>query len=71
MPGEVQSCQIRDTLKFRVRADLKVYKEAVIALQEQTGPDFREAHKKAERARLAYEVARGKLDAHKASHGCA
>jgi len=67
----IPACKTYETLKSRARADLKVYKEAVVELQEQTGPDFREAHTRAERARLAYETARAKLDEHLASHGCA
>jgi hypothetical protein len=54
-----------------MRADLKVYRDAVNALQEHSGPDFRIVHQKAEHARLAYEDAREKLQAHVLTHGCA
>ena len=69
-PAKANVCKSRDMLKARLRADLRVYRDAVVALQESTGPDFREAHHKAEHARLAYEAARDRFNAHVASHGC-
>ena len=70
-PAKAPSCKSREILKARLRADLKVYRDAVVALQESSGPDFREAHHKAEHSRLAYEAARDKFNAHVTSHGCA
>ena len=55
-PAEVPSCRDRDMLSARLRADLKVYAEAVSLLQKSMGPDFKKTHKKAEQARLAYEA---------------
>jgi hypothetical protein len=67
---KAQSGQIHDTLKARVQADLKAYKDAVDALQEHSGPDFRIVQQNAEHARLAYETARANFQAHIAVHGC-
>ena len=53
-----------------MRADLKIYRDAVISLERSTGENFRKAHEQAEHARLAYEAARDKLNEHIASHGC-
>jgi hypothetical protein len=63
-------CQIRAVLKERMQADLRVYRDSVIMLERTSGQMFAKAHKDAEHARLAYEVARRKLDDHIASHGC-
>jgi hypothetical protein len=57
-------------LSARLRADLKVYAEAVSLLQKSMGPDFKKTHKKAEQARLAYEAASEALLSHIAIHGC-
>lgn len=57
-------------LNARLRADLKVYAEAVSALQRSMGPDFKKAHKRAEQGRLAYEAASDALLLHIATHGC-
>lgn len=70
-PAEAPSCQDFETLKARVRADLKVYRDAVNALQENSGPEFRAVQQRAEHARLAYEAAREKLEQHILVHGCA
>lgn len=54
-----------------MRADLKVYRDAVTDLERNNvEQDFEKAHKLANRARLAYEVARRKFNQHIASHGC-
>ena len=57
-------------MKARMRADLKVYADAMYLLERSTGKDFEKAHQKAEHARLAFIAARDKLNAHIASHGC-
>ena len=53
-----------------MRADLRVYRNAVIELDISRGKNFVEADRKAERSRLAYEAARDRLKEHVASHGC-
>jgi len=53
-----------------LRADIKVYADAIKALQQAIGKDFEKAHAHAERARRAYETAREKLNRHTESHGC-
>ena len=68
-------------LKARVRAELKVYGDAISVLQkhsiaalsalEDSIEGFQKAQKLAEHAKLAYQSARQKLDDHIASHGCA
>jgi hypothetical protein len=68
---EVSGCQAREILRTRLRADLRIYSDAVAALQKQIGKEFEMAHHQAERARLAYEAARERLNEHIASHGCA
>jgi hypothetical protein len=74
-------CKDRDILKARLRADLKVYAdaiavlqecsiEAITALQENSKEGFERAHRLAEHARLTYKSSRRKLDQHIATHGC-
>jgi len=54
-----------------MRADLRVYRQAVVALELEPSPEeFPVVHKNMERARLAYEAARATLEAHIAIHGC-
>ena len=69
--AEAPSCAAREILKARLRADLKVYADAVDTLQRNIGKDFEKAHQRVERARRAYDTARDKLNRHIASHGCA
>ncbi len=52
-----------------MRADLRVYREAVDALGTPT-KDFEKAQKLAEIARTAYEAARDRFNAHVSSHKC-
>lgn len=69
-PKEALDCKTHEMLKARMRADLRVYREAVDALVEHTGRGFEKAHKLAEIARIAYEAARNRFNAHVASHRC-
>jgi hypothetical protein len=69
-PNKEASCKTRTILTNRLRADVKVYADAIRALQQSIGKDFEQAHKRAERARRAYEAARDKLNRHSESHGC-
>jgi hypothetical protein len=56
---------------MRLRADLKVFLDAVTELERNNvEKDFEKAHRLANRARLAYEVARKRFNAHIAAHGC-
>jgi len=67
----VPFCPDRETLRGRLRADLKVYLDAVTELERSNIENgFDKAHKLANRARLAYEVARKRLNQHVTSHGC-
>jgi hypothetical protein len=79
LSAEGEECKTRDILKARTRAELKVYGDAIAVLQKQAiaglsalddPAGFRKAQELAERAKLAYEVSRQKLDDHIASHGC-
>ena len=66
-----EPCTDRQILNDRMRADLRVYRQAVIDLELQAGEKrFPIAHKNLERARLAYEASRATLEAHVAIHGC-
>ena len=53
-----------------MRADLRVYRDSVDALEETVGEGFERAHKLAEIARVSYEAARDRFNAHVASHRC-
>jgi hypothetical protein len=56
-----------------VRADLRVYKTAVHALDQEvakTDGDIEKAFRNARIAQDAYELAVMRLDEHTASHGC-
>lgn len=69
-PKEALECKTHEILKGRMRADLRVYRDAVDALEEHTGEGFEKAHKLAEIARIAYEAARNRFNAHTSSHRC-
>ena len=68
--ADAPACKTREILKARLRADLKVYADAIAGLQQNTGKNFEKAHKRADSARRIYEVARKKLNEHTVSHGC-
>jgi hypothetical protein len=73
-------CKTEEMLTARVRAELKVYADAIAVLQQysmaalsvldDTRECFQKAHKLAEHARLAYQASRRQLDRHIATHGC-
>ena len=63
-------CKTHEMLKARMRADLRVYKDAVDVLEETVGEHFEKAHKLAEIARISFEAARERFNAHVASHRC-
>ena len=56
-PADTPSCRHREVLRARLRADLKVYREAVLDLQRSMGEEFTLARQRVERARLAFEAA--------------
>jgi hypothetical protein len=69
-PKQALECKTHEMLKERMRADLRVYRDAVDALEENTGEGFEKAHHLAEIARIAYEAARDRFNAHVTSHRC-
>jgi hypothetical protein len=69
-PGKAPSCTDRQILRARLRADLRVYVDAVAWLDQATGKDFEKAFKHAEEARRAFLAAREKVNRHITSHGC-
>ena len=64
------SCEEREVLRSRFRADLKVYIDAAFLLDSCTPHDFDVTYEHAERARLAFERARRAFNAHLAAHKC-
>jgi hypothetical protein len=74
-PATAPSCKDQEMLKDRLRADLKVYRAAVDALESlalKQGIDraFEKAAKNAKVAERAFENARERLDRHVAMHAC-
>src|SRR5579872_2002729 len=69
-PKEALDCKTHAILKARMRADLRVYRDAVEVLHESTGGGFEKAFKLAETARIAFEAARDRFNAHVSSHKC-
>ena len=67
---EVLNCKTNLMLKQRMRADLRVYRDAATALEQTAGASFKKAHKLAEIARVAFEAARDRFNAHVSSHKC-
>ena len=69
-PKEAAECKTHQMLKERMRADLRVYRNAVDSLEANTGQGFEKAHKLAEIARIAFGAARNRFNAHVSSHKC-
>ena len=73
-PAAAPYCPTHEMLKQRMRADLRVYRDAVDVLEESalgaTPKGFEKAHKLAEIGRISYEAARDRFNAHVASHRC-
>jgi len=69
-PKPVLDCKTHEMLKGRMRADLRVYRDSVDALEEHSGEGFEKAHKRAEIARIAYQAARDRFNMHVSSHRC-
>jgi hypothetical protein len=73
-PQEALECKTHGILKARMRADLRVYRDAVNTLEDLAvgamPRDFEKAHKLTEIARIAYGAARDRFNAHVTSHRC-
>jgi hypothetical protein len=73
-----QFCRDRAILKNRLRADLKVYVDAMAtlltndipAIWRSAGRGFEKACRNVEHAELSYRFARRNLDEHIVTHGC-
>ena len=64
-------CKDLEILQSRLRADLKIYKESMVRLEFDTAAkDFQDSYARAEHARLAFRMARKRLNDHIAEHGC-
>ena len=60
-------CPECEILRSRYQADLRVYIDAAKFLD--SADRFDEAYDRAERARIAFEAARERLNKHRADHG--
>jgi hypothetical protein len=63
-------CRDREILAHRYHADLRVYAVAAQSLVPAVGANFSDALRRAQRARLAFEKARDKLNKHIREHDC-
>jgi hypothetical protein len=73
MEGMAQfaNCSDLTVLLNRMHTDLEVYCEAVAELSHIGGArTLNVAYERSERARIAFEAARDRLNAHIAQHGC-
>ena len=66
----VDHCETLTILMSRMHSDLQVYCEAVARLSHRDGTPFDIVYERSERARLALEEARARLNAHVAEHKC-
>ncbi len=68
---QTQFCQDRETLRGRLRDELKLYRDAINELQATTTEsDFDRGHKRLQRAKRVYEAAHKRFTEHIAAHGC-
>jgi hypothetical protein len=67
------ACDSREILKDRMRADLRVYRDAVSVLDAEvltgSGTSFEKAVRNTKLAQLAFETARDRYNQHVSSHG--
>jgi hypothetical protein len=72
MQPALAPCNSREILKDRMRADLRVYIDAVAVLEAAAvgGRDFNRAARDAATAQFAFETARDRFNEHVSSHGC-
>lgn len=72
--AKATACKSREMLKDRLRADIRVYKDAVERLDsavfEKSSQAFDRAIKRAETAQRAFRRARDTYNKHVMSHGC-
>jgi hypothetical protein len=61
-------CSDRETLKIRLQADIRVYRDAASAVQADRTSE--KANALLEHSRLAYDESRKRFMAHIESHGC-
>ena len=66
--ADYQQCAEREILRTRLRADIVVYREAILALEKDSQSE--KAQAAAERTRRAYELARRRFNDHIAAHHC-
>jgi hypothetical protein len=71
-PASAPTCKTREILKDRLRADLRVYVDAVAILEAAAvdGQDFNKAARDAATAQFAFETARDRYNQHVSSHAC-
>jgi hypothetical protein len=69
-PKEAIACKTHSMLKERMRADLRVYRDAIEVMEHSSGTAFEKAHRLAEISRIAFEAARDRFNAHVSSHKC-
>jgi len=63
-------CRDRAMLAARYHADLRIYSEAEQSLERAIGANFSKALERADRARVAFEKARDRLNTHMGRHHC-
>ena len=68
--AETIDCMTHLMLKDRMRADLRVYKDAIEVMERATGSGFEKAQQLAEIARISFQAARERFNAHVSSHKC-
>jgi len=68
--SRIEQCADLTILMGRMHSDLQVYCEAVEQLSHRDGTTLDVAYERSERARIAFELARDRLKAYLAEHGC-
>ena len=61
-------CPERETLRIRLKADIRVYRDAIIALEMDHLSDL--AQERLDRAHKAYQASRDRFNSHRSTHGC-
>jgi hypothetical protein len=74
-PAKAASCKTNEMLRSRLRADLRVYKDAIEQMEVAASKggsvkEFDKLAKHATAAQEAYRLARERLNKHVAEHGC-
>ena len=68
--AQLANCSDLTVLLNRMHTDLQIYCEAVAELSHIGTRTLSVAYERSERARIAFEAARDRLNAHIAQHGC-